>query len=137
MLSKLFVPIIVYHIACVGMSEMFGSEDMKGGNHLKVFVGNVPFKVKNEELQEVFQQCGRITGINIRSDRSTGRSKGFGFITYEEERSALLAIQHLNGTMFQGRPLTVKAADSRGGEKTEKGVKMKTNQDWTKWAGPT
>jgi RNA recognition motif-containing protein len=113
---------------------------MSDVNELKIFVGNLPFQISNEELESLFSQCGSITGINLRKDRTTGKSKGFGFITFDNARSAVLAIENMNGCICKGRPLTVKGADKRGGGKEDEESEGKSKiikKSWTEWSGPS
>ena len=105
----------------------------------KVFVGNLPFTITNEELKGHFTPFGQVIGVNIRKDRSTGKCKGFGFVSFEEDsgacQSAKDAIQHMHLRDVGGRKLTVSCADKRGAaeaDKTPKRPKVKM----TDWAGP-
>ena len=84
-------------------------------NSLKVFVGNLDFKVNNDELSALFSPYGTVVGVNIRMDRGTGRPRGFGFVTFQTESEASAAIAALHGHMHHDRALTVNLADMRGG----------------------
>jgi RNA recognition motif-containing protein len=88
-----------------------GSESV---NRLKVFVGNLAFSATEADISELFSQYGEVIGVNLRTDRATGKKKGFGFVTFSESSSAQAAIAAANGAMFQGRALTVNVADERG-----------------------
>jgi len=87
----------------------------------KLYVGNLSFQVTTEQLRELFVQHGEVVDAIVLSDRDTGRSRGFGFVTMATNAEAQAAIQALNGTDFQGRALTVNEArerqdgDRRGG----------------------
>lgn len=76
----------------------------------KLFVGNINWQASQEELQDLFAQHGQIEEAVIIHDRSTGRSKGFGFVTFTDDQAADAAVQALNGQEFQGRPLVVNEA---------------------------
>lgn len=75
----------------------------------KVYVGNLPYNVTDEELQGFFGQYGDINEIKVITDRETGRSKGFGFITFASDQAAQAAIE-ADGKEFGGRALKVNIA---------------------------
>jgi RNA recognition motif-containing protein len=77
----------------------------------KLYVGNLPFSVTEDELREVFGQHGTVTSAQVVSDRDTGRSRGFAFV--EMADGADQAIENLNGAQLQGRALTVNEARPR------------------------
>lgn len=85
------------------------------GEPNKVFVGNLDYKVTKDELWEKFEQFGTIEDAIIIEDRETGRSRGFGFITYSSEGCAQSAIKEMNGLEINGRSLTVKGAENKRG----------------------
>lgn len=77
----------------------------------KLFVGNISWNVKDEQLQELFSQYGEVTDAFIMKDRANNnRSKGFGFVTLATPEQAQAAIEALNGHEFDGRALTVNEA---------------------------
>lgn len=76
----------------------------------KVYVGNLPFKSVEADLEEMFAACGSITKVNVVRDRETGRSRGFAFIEFDTESSAQNAVDQLNGKEVEGRPLRVNIA---------------------------
>jgi len=76
----------------------------------KIYVGNLPFSVKSEELKEIFASYGEITEAVVISDKYSGRSKGFGFVTFAEEASVAKAVEEMNGKDVQGRELKVNEA---------------------------
>lgn len=76
----------------------------------KLYVGNLPFSADNQTLQTAFSQCGTVDSVNIITDRDTGRSKGFGFVEMSSNSEAQKAIQELNGSDCDGRPMTVNEA---------------------------
>lgn len=76
----------------------------------KVYVGNLAFTVKEEELREKFASYGELTEVVIITDKMSGRSKGFGFVTFADDEAAKKAIAELNEKEFQGRNLKVNEA---------------------------
>ena len=78
----------------------------------KLFVGNLSFAMNEADLQETFGVYGEITDITIPLDRDTKKSKGFGFITFKDEKSANSALT-LDGKEFGGRNLRVSIANSK------------------------
>lgn len=79
----------------------------------KLFVGNLAFKVTESDLEQLFSQHGTVTEALVMLDRQTGRSRGFGFVSMESADAAKTAIEALNGSQFEGRPLTVNEARPR------------------------
>jgi RNA recognition motif-containing protein len=79
----------------------------------KIFVGNLPWSATSDSLYELFQTYGQVRQAEVVMDRETGRSKGFGFVEMEVDSEALSAIEGLNGTPLEGRPLTVNEAKPR------------------------
>jgi len=79
----------------------------------KLYVGNLPFSVTDQVLQETFSQVGKVESARVITDRDTGRSKGFGFVEIADKTQAESAINALNGKVLGGRPLTVNEAKPR------------------------
>ena len=79
----------------------------------KLYVGNLAWGVTDDDLQQLFAEYGSVSSAVVISDRETGRSRGFGFV--ELETGAEEAIEALDGQDFQGRPLRVNEAQSKGG----------------------
>lgn len=80
----------------------------------KLYVGNLPFSVTEEELREVFGAYGTLTDVSVITDRETGRPRGFGFITFETGETAQAAQAALDGSELGGRALRVnEAQDTR------------------------
>ena len=75
----------------------------------KIYVGNLSFRTTEEELTSLFEQVGSVESVSIITDRDTGRSKGFGFVSMNDE-DAEKAIAAFNGKDFAGRALTVNEA---------------------------
>lgn len=76
----------------------------------KLYVGNLPYSVTEERLQQHFAQHGSVISARIVTDKFTGRSKGFGFIEMSSDGEAERAINALNGTDFEGRNVVVSEA---------------------------
>lgn len=79
----------------------------------KVYVGNLPFKVTRESLKEMFSPYGEIVEAVVISDKYSGRSKGFGFVTFADAKSAQEAIEAMNGKEVEGRELRVNEAKAQ------------------------
>lgn len=91
---------------------------MTKANEVKVYVGNLPFSMGFEELKKLFSSCGEITDATVIANKFTGRSKGFGFVTFVNKKDAQKAISELNNKEVQGRNISVKPAKPME-EKTE------------------
>jgi cold-inducible RNA-binding protein len=79
---------------------------------MKLFVGNLPWSVTDQDLEEMFAPFGGVDSANVITDRETGRSRGFGFVEMADE-SARSAIEDLNESEIEGRKLTVNEARDR------------------------
>ncbi|XP_059660854.1 zinc finger CCCH domain-containing protein 25 [Cornus florida] len=72
-----------------------------------VFVGGIPFDLTEGDLLAIFSQYGEIVDVNLVRDKGTGKSKGFAFVAYEDQRSTNLAVDNLNGAQVVGRTIRV------------------------------
>ena len=79
----------------------------------RLFIGNLPFSATENDIQDLFSQQGGVVEVSLMQDRMTGRSRGFAFVTMESPDAAQAAIQALDGSDFQGRPLKVNEARPR------------------------
>jgi cold-inducible RNA-binding protein len=79
----------------------------------KLFVGNLSFNTTENDLQDAFAAHGTVTEANLMMDRSTGRPRGFGFVTMSTPEEAQKAVEALNGKSVDGRALTVNLARPR------------------------
>jgi cold-inducible RNA-binding protein len=92
----------------------------------KLYVGNLSFHTSEGDITSAFAQCGAVESVSIITDRDSGRSKGFGFVTMDEV-GADKAIASLNGSQLDGRTLTVNEAkpmvrrDFGGGSRDQRG----------------
>jgi heterogeneous nuclear ribonucleoprotein G len=80
------------------------------GSESKVYVGNLPFSIAQEDLKKLFAEFGDITEATVISDKFSGRSKGFGFVTFAKKEDAKKAVSEMNEKEFQGRNLKVSEA---------------------------
>ncbi|MEY3613900.1 MAG: hypothetical protein RJB14_3622 [Pseudomonadota bacterium] len=76
----------------------------------KLYVGNLPYSVRDEDLQQAFGEFGAITSAKVMMERDTGRSKGFGFVEMGSDAEAQAAINGMNGQSLGGRSITVNEA---------------------------
>lgn len=76
----------------------------------KLYVGNMSFKVTEEEIKELFGKIGEVVSVHLITDAHTGQPKGFGFVEMASEGDAQKAIETLNGTILMERSLTVNEA---------------------------
>ncbi|MFZ5808705.1 MAG: RNA recognition motif domain-containing protein [Chloroflexota bacterium] len=79
----------------------------------KLYVGNLPYSVTEDELRDYFAQAGSVKSVALIRDRDTGRSKGFAFVEYETVEEAQKAIDFFNGKQMNERTLTVNEARPR------------------------
>ncbi len=80
---------------------------------MKLFVGNFSFDTTEAELEELFAPFGTVVDATVITDQSTGRSRGFGFVTLNSAAEAQAAIKGLAGKNFSGRNITVNEAKPR------------------------
>ena len=76
----------------------------------KLFVGNLPYTVRDEKLQELFSGAGEVATAVVIMDRATGRSKGFGFVEMTVDADADKAVEMFNGADVEGRNIIVSEA---------------------------
>lgn len=79
----------------------------------KVFVGNLDFRTSPDRVRELFSQAGQVQDVFFPTDRDTGRSRGFAFVTFNTEAEASDAISRFNGQELDGRPLRVNMSEDR------------------------
>ncbi len=80
---------------------------------MRIYVGNLPYDVTEDELRQYFSTYGQVTDASIPKDKDTGRSKGFGFIDMPTQSEAEAAIAATNGKPYKERTLTVSEARPR------------------------
>ncbi len=76
----------------------------------KLYVGNLPYTAAEQGLSDKFAAFGTVLSVKLITDRDTGRTKGFGFIEMASEAEAHAAIDSLDGTDYEGRPMKVNEA---------------------------
>ena len=79
----------------------------------RLYVGNLSFSSTNETVREAFARIGEVTDVHIVTDRTSGQSRGFGFVTMGTPAEAQKAIEAMNGATLDGRPLRVNEAEER------------------------
>lgn len=79
----------------------------------RIYVGNLSFRTTTEALREIFVAHGEVLDVFIGTDRETGRSRGFAFVTMADKEGGIAAITALNGKDFEGRALVVNEAQAR------------------------
>jgi RNA recognition motif-containing protein len=80
---------------------------------MSIFVGNLSYKVTEEDLKEVFQEYGKVKRIHLPTEAETGKMRGFAFVEMETEAEELAAIEELDGAEWLGRQLKVNKAKPR------------------------
>ncbi|WP_332825619.1 RNA recognition motif domain-containing protein [Ramlibacter sp.] len=76
----------------------------------KLYVGNLPYQVRDSDLEQAFSQFGQVTSAKVMMERETGRSKGFGFVEMGSDDEAQAAITGMNGQSMGGRSVVVNEA---------------------------
>ena len=103
----------------------------------KLYVGNLPYSVNQQTLQDTFSKCGTVESANVIMDRDTGQSKGFAFVEMSSSGEAQKAIQKINGSSLDGRAITVNEAKPQqkrsggGGGKTLVSLSLNHNDPLT------
>ncbi len=77
---------------------------------MNIYVGNLDYKVDENDLKDVFQEFGTVESSKVITDKFTGKSKGFGFVTMEDDEQAKNAIEELNGATYEERVMKVNEA---------------------------
>ncbi len=79
----------------------------------KLFVGGISWNTTEDGLRGAFERFGQLGEVKVITDRETGRSRGFGFITFEQDEDALNAISEMDGTELDGRSIKVNEAQEK------------------------
>ncbi|MFU8843572.1 MAG: RNA recognition motif domain-containing protein [Bacteroidales bacterium] len=77
---------------------------------MNIYVGNLSFKLQEDDLKEAFDQYGEVTSVKLITDKFTGRSKGFAFVEMANAEDGKRAVQELDGKMLDNRNITVSEA---------------------------
>lgn len=80
---------------------------------MNIYVGNLNFKIKEDELKSIFEEFGAVSSVKIITDKYSGRSKGFGFVEMDNDEEAKAAIDGLNGKEVETRVIVVNEARPR------------------------
>lgn len=99
---------------------------------MSIYVGNLSFKVTQDDLTNVFAEYGTVKRVQLPTDRESGRPRGFGFVEMETEAAEDAAITALDGAEWMGRVMKVNKAkprEDRGGGRTGGGGNWKGNND--------
>jgi RNA recognition motif-containing protein len=106
---------------------------------MNIYVGNLSYNIKEEDLRSAFEQFGAVESVNIIKDKFSGQSKGFGFVEMPSATEGQSAIAGLNGTEKDGRDLKVNEArprsEKRGSNKGFSGGRDKRGQSGGGYAG--
>lgn len=79
----------------------------------KLFIGSLSWNISDTQLSDAFSRFGTVSEAKVITDRETGRSRGFGFVTFEEDSAADEAITAMNGTTLDGREINVNVAQDK------------------------
>ncbi len=97
---------------------------------MNIFVGNLDFKVDENELRTAFEAYGQVNSATIIKDKFTGNSRGFAFLEIKANQDARNAIENLNGSKLGGRLIVVNEARPQRGDKRVKGNGTPRRQSW-------
>ena len=84
---------------------------------MNIYVGNIPRDSSEKEIRDAFEKFGEVLSVTLIKDKFNNTLKGFGFVDMPKKEEAENAIKSLDGTMFNGRPLTVNPAKPRTDDK--------------------
>ena len=103
---------------------------------MNIYVGNLSYKVRENDLQGVIEEYGKVDSCKIIKDRETGKSKGFAFVEMSDDEAAKKAIQELDGASVDGRTIGVSVAKPRedrasGGPKGGTGGFQRRNNNYS------
>ncbi|MEW6753081.1 MAG: RNA-binding protein [Candidatus Latescibacterota bacterium] len=80
---------------------------------MEIYVGNVPYRATQQELQTLFEEFGQVSSVSLPTDRETGQPRGFAFVSMPNAAEGKAAIESLDGREFMGRALRVNEARPR------------------------
>ena len=93
-----------------------------------IYVGNMSYNTTQDSLQELFEEYGEVTSVNVITDRETGRPRGFAFVEMATDEGASAAIEALSGQEVDGRTLTVNEAKPRSPRSGGRGGKRRARR---------
>ncbi|KAF3331680.1 glycine-rich RNA-binding protein-like protein [Carex littledalei] len=88
---------------------------MSDGEEYRVFIGNLSWNTTDRSLEDAFMKFGKIADAKVVNDKYSGRSRGFGFVTFDDKEAMEEAIEKMNGMDLDGRAITVDRAQPGGG----------------------
>ncbi|MBN2349654.1 MAG: RNA-binding protein [Bacteroidales bacterium] len=107
---------------------------------MNIFVGNLPFRLEEEDLKEIFEEYGEVDSVKIITDKYSGKSRGFGFVEMSNEEEAKNAIEGLNGAEIESRTIVVNESEKRkendrkrsfnGGGRPDRGDKSRRRSNY-------
>jgi RNA recognition motif-containing protein len=100
-----------------------GQLQTEGKNQMEIYVGNLAYATTDEGLKAAFAAYGEVTAVRVVTDRMTGRSKGFGFVTMPDAAQAQAAIDALNGHELDGRTVRVNESQPKPREERRGGFR--------------
>ncbi|ODM99529.1 RNA-binding motif protein, X-linked 2 [Orchesella cincta] len=102
-----------------------------------IFIGGLPFELSEGDIIAVFSQYGEIVNLNLIRDKGTGKSRGFGFLCYENQKSTILAVDNFNAIKILGRTLRVDHVKEYKVPKDNEKVDDLTRELWKEGCAPT
>ncbi len=106
-------PRITFGFRCLGSSSNLGTEESEECMSMKLFVGGLSFGTDQEGLRRGFERFGELTDVAVVLERDTGRSRGFGFVTFSDPAAGRAAMEALDGQELDGRRVRVNEASER------------------------
>jgi RNA recognition motif-containing protein len=97
---------------------------------MNLYVGNLPYRITEDQLREVFEELGKVSSCTIVKDKVTGQSKGFGFLEMPEASAGEAAIHNLNGRELMGRKINVNEARPRENRPAGRGPQAYSGGDY-------
>ncbi|KAJ6796569.1 glycine-rich RNA-binding protein RZ1A [Iris pallida] len=94
---------------------------MSDGEEYRCFIGGLSWSTKDDDLRDAFEKFGRLSEAKVVVDRFSGRSRGFGFVTFDDKKGMEDAIDAMNGMSLDGRSITVDKAQPQGGGRDRDG----------------
>ena len=85
---------------------------------MNIYVSNLSFQIESEDLRSYFEEYGEVTAAKVITDRTTGKSRGFGFVEMADDNAANKAIEALNGAVADGRAMNVAVAKPKESNRT-------------------
>jgi RNA recognition motif-containing protein len=97
---------------------------------MMLYIGNLDYRISEEDLYELFSEYGHVTSVRIVRDKISHRSKGFGFVEMEHDFEANRAVDNANGLFVADRKMVVRFGHQAGGTRTEKRIKATSRHSY-------